>query len=148
MGSGGNTATGVSNILHATTVAHANRAVLIHGAAGSGKSTLALQMIALGARLVADDRTIVTRKGTALIASCPETTRGRIEARGMGILAAPISASCQVTLVVDMDTEETERIPPLRQTEIHGIALPLQRKVDLPHFPAAILSYLEHGRLE
>ncbi|MEO3416965.1 HPr kinase/phosphatase C-terminal domain-containing protein [Roseovarius sp. CAU 1744] len=133
--------------LHATTVAHAGRAVLIRGASGSGKSALALQLIALGARLVADDRTILRRRGTGLIADCPETIQGRIEARGVGILAAATACPTPVTLVVDMDSEEDERLPDLRNTEILGVTLPVQRKVNLPHFPPALLSYLEHGRI-
>ena len=42
--------------LHGSVVAAGGRAVLITGAAGAGKTTLALEMIALGAELVADDR--------------------------------------------------------------------------------------------
>ena len=45
--------------VHGTTVARAGRAVLILGASGTGKSALALQMIALGARLVADDLSLI-----------------------------------------------------------------------------------------
>lgn len=134
--------------LHATTIAHAGRAALIRGASGSGKSGLALQMIALGARLIADDRTILHHRGDTLIASCPETIRGRIEARGIGILAAPTAGPTRLVLVVDMDTEETDRLPHPQQTEILGTALPLQKKVNLPHFPAALLSYLENGRID
>jgi len=46
------------NVLHASCVCLEGRAVLIRGASGSGKSGLALQLIALGAALVADDRTV------------------------------------------------------------------------------------------
>ena len=41
--------------MHATTVALRGRGLLILGPSGSGKSTLALQLMAVGARLVADD---------------------------------------------------------------------------------------------
>lgn len=133
--------------IHATTVAYGGSAALIRGGSGSGKSTLALRMIALGARLIADDRTILRRHGQDLIASCPATLEGKIEARGMGILAVPSAPPTKVALIVDMDSEETDRLPPMRQAEILGIALPLQKKIDLPHFPAALLSYLEHGRI-
>lgn len=133
--------------LHATTVAHAGRAVLIRGASGSGKSGLALQMIALGGRLVADDRTTLQRRGEVVIARCPETIRGRIEARGIGILAATPAEATRLALVVDMDIEETNRLPDPDTIDILGVPLPLQKKVSLPHFPAALLSYLEHGRL-
>lgn len=132
---------------HATTVAHAGRGALIRGAAGSGKSGLALQMIALGAQLVADDCTIVKRRGDRVIADAPDTIRGRIEARGMGILAAPPAGATPIALIIDMDDEETERLPPLREADLLGITLPLLKKVNMPHFPAAILAYLKHGRI-
>ncbi len=133
--------------LHATTVAHGGRAVLIRGASGSGKSGLALQMIALGGRLVADDRTVLHRRTNAVVASSPDTIRGQIEARGVGILAAPSVGPTRLALVVDMDAEETNRLPDPQEIELLGLPLPLQKKVNLPHFPAAILSYLEHGRI-
>lgn len=148
MGIDGGLVTSKTPAIHATTVAHAGKAVVIRGASGSGKSALALQLIALGARLVADDRTLLSRRNEQVIASCPSPIAGRIEARGIGILAVPTSGPCPVALVVDMDTEEAERLPPHRHTTIEGITLPLQRNVKMPHFPAAILSYLEHGRLE
>ncbi|WP_299852088.1 HPr kinase/phosphorylase [uncultured Roseovarius sp.] len=133
--------------LHATTVAHAGRAALIQGPAGSGKSGLALQMIAMGARLVADDRTVIRRRGDQVIAEAPDSLRGQIEARGVGILAAPPAGPTPVALIIDMTVEETERLPPLRETELLGVILPLQRKVNMPHFPVAILAYLKHGRI-
>ena len=133
--------------LHATTVAHAGRAALIRGPAGSGKSALALRMIALGAQLVADDRTQLRRRGDQVIADAPDTLRGRIEARGVGILATAPAGPTPVVLIIDMAQEETERLPPHRETDLLGLALPLQRKVNSPYFPAAIMAYLEHGRI-
>lgn len=46
--------------LHACAVEIGGRAVLIAGAAGAGKSTLAAELIARGARFVADDLSVVT----------------------------------------------------------------------------------------
>ncbi|WP_411911809.1 HPr kinase/phosphorylase [Rhodovulum sulfidophilum] len=134
-----------SCILHASTVAHRGRAVLIRGASGAGKSALALQLMALGAELVADDRTILTRTGSGLLASAPEAIRGLIEARRVGLLRAAAVASAPVVLAVDLDTSETERLPPARVTEILGESLPLLRRVDRPYFAAAILQYLIAG---
>ncbi|MEF9600929.1 HPr kinase/phosphatase C-terminal domain-containing protein, partial [Paracoccus sp. PXZ] len=73
-------------ILHASCIAHRGRGLLILGPSGAGKSTLALEMMAFGATLVADDRTILRREGGRIVADAPDSIRGRIEARGVGIL--------------------------------------------------------------
>lgn len=134
-------------VLHATCVAHSGRAVLIRGASGRGKSGLALQLLAMGAGLVADDRTRIWRANGQIMADVPETIQGQIEARGMGILRLPNTGAQPVVLIVDMDTESTERLPALAQTEILGQMLPVVKKNPHPHFPAAILLYLKHGML-
>ncbi len=134
-------------IFHATTIACAGRGALITGASGSGKSGLAVQMLALGADLVADDRTRLWRVDDALMADVPETISGQIEARGLGILAAPAHGPVPLVLVIDMDMVETARLPPKRGRRIMDVDLPLIRKVDNPCFPAAILLYLQGGRI-
>ena len=133
-------------LLHASCVAARGRAVLILGASGSGKSALALQLMALGATLVADDQTILTAGPQGLVASAPEAIRGRIEARFVGLLTAEAMASAPVALAVDLDREETERLPPRRRTRILDRHLPLLHRVDRPYFPAAILQHLISGR--
>ncbi len=133
-------------ILHASTVALGARAVLIRGASGAGKSALALQLMAHGAALVADDRTRLWIARGEVMADAPDTIRGMIEARGVGILAAVPAGPQPVRLIVDMDKAETERLPPMRQEPLLGISLPVVRKIEAPHFPAAILLYLSSGR--
>ncbi len=133
-------------VLHASCVAVCGRAVLIRGASGSGKSGLALELMALGAGLVADDRTRLWRREAALMADAPAALRGRIEAREVGILGAPAAGPAEVALVVDMDTSESDRLPPIREVRILDVRLPLVRKSHLAHFPAAILTYLKGGR--
>ena len=64
--------------LHGSAVALEGRGLLILGASGTGKSALALRMMAHGARLVADDRVVLARRGDALIASAPPALRGTI----------------------------------------------------------------------
>ncbi|MDA3887407.1 MAG: serine kinase, partial [Allgaiera sp.] len=59
------------SILHASCVALDGRGVLILGPSGAGKSGLALQLMALGARLVADDRTRLNPRAGRLIARAP-----------------------------------------------------------------------------
>ena len=67
----------MAQLLHASTVAFRGRGVVILGASGSGKSALALELMALGAGLVADDRTLVEVQDGALVASCPPAISGR-----------------------------------------------------------------------
>lgn len=139
-------ADGAGIVVHASCVAVDGRAVLIRGAAGSGKSGLALQLMALGAGLVADDRTRLWRAGGALMADASQTLRGRIEAREVGILRAPATGPAAVALLIDMDQDETARLPLLRHASLLGIDIALVRKSSLAHFPAAILTYLRGGR--
>jgi HPr kinase/phosphorylase len=134
--------------VHGTCVARGARAVLIRGRSGRGKSGLGLRLLALGAELVADDRTRLWREGARLMADAPETIRGRIEARGMGILRLPAAGPRALALVVDLDHDETERLPPRRETRIGGVPLPLLHGSAMPHFPAALLLYLDHAELE
>lgn len=128
--------------IHATTVALNGCAVLIIGASGSGKSGLGLLLMAYGCTLIADDQTIVTRRDNSLIASCPPTIRGQIEARGVGILTATPVADATLVLVIDMDRTEEQRLPPPRTYPLMGLTLPLLHKADIRSFAAAILQYL------
>lgn len=133
------------HVMHASCVAVGARAVLIRGASGHGKSGLALQLIALGGVLVSDDRTRLWREDEALMADAPDTIRGRIEARGVGILRVPATGPVPVALLVDMDRTATARLPPVLHETVMGVALPRFEKTGHTHFPAAILLYLRHG---
>jgi len=116
--------------------------VLIIGPSGAGKSALALQLIALGATLVADDRTRVSRRGDDVIADVPESIAGMIEARGVGILRVPDAGPTPLALVVDLSRAEQDRLPPARTHQVLGLNIPCLHRVDGPHFAAAILLYL------
>lgn len=137
-----------TTVLHASCVAVDGRGVLILGPSGAGKSALALQLIALGAQLVADDRTEITNHAHTLIARCPPAIAGLIEARGLGLLHSPPLASCPLHLAIDLGQTETHRLPPHRQFPILGTTLPLAFGVQSNHFPAAVLCYLKGGRQE
>jgi HPr kinase/phosphorylase len=132
--------------LHATCVAHGGKGLLILGKSGAGKSSLALAMIALGAELVADDRTDIAVLSGQLIASAPEPLQGMIEARGIGLLRLPYMANVALMAAVDMDQTESERLPPLRQMELMGHQLELIHGSHYLHFPAALMCYLMSAR--
>lgn len=138
-------------VLHASAVAIGNRGCLITGASGSGKSTLALEMIASGARLVADDRTEVRRDRDALELAAPAAIAGLVEARGVGLIRLP-HCTASLHLVVDLDEEPVERLPRRsaggRHLDLLGIRCPVilgRNRTGL----AAILSLaLRHGLVD
>ncbi len=132
--------------IHASCVAVSGRAVLITGASGTGKSALALNLMALGATLVADDQVDLSRDGARIIAQAPPAIHGLIEARFVGLLNAKTCAKAQVILAVTLDQVEEERLPPHRSKFFLGCAVPLLHNVGNTHFPAAILQYLRCGR--
>jgi HPr kinase/phosphorylase len=111
--------------LHATCIAIDGHGILLRGPSGSGKSDLALRAIDQGARLVADDRVVLTRRGESVIASAPSSLHGLIEIRGLGIMRMDAAAEAQVAFVADMaDPGSIERLPERRLCEIEGAALP------------------------
>lgn len=130
--------------IHAACVAWRARGLLILGAAGAGKSALALELIALGADLVADDRVALRREADAVIASPPAPLAGLIEARGVGLLRMPFVAAAAVTLALDLGGAETARLPPRRTTLLLGAAVPVILRPSVLR-PGAILAALRHG---
>src|SRR5262249_56480335 len=92
--------------IQATCVAVDGHGLLLRGPPGSGKSDLALRLIDSGARLVADDGVELRREGLCLLArlpsTAPDSVRGRIELRGLGILPAPSVTEAPLVLVIDL----------------------------------------------
>jgi HPr kinase/phosphorylase len=132
--------------LHANCISIDGQGVLILGASGSGKSSLTWQMLGLGASLVSDDRTTLIVDGNSLIAKAPASIAGLIEARGLGVLAAPAVQRAKVVAVLDLDRIETERVPEHRSTQFLGVTIPCLYKVENIAFPSMLLHYLRFGR--
>lgn len=109
--------------LHATCVALGDDAVLLTGRSGAGKSDLALRLIDRGWSLVSDDYTHVVAVDGAVVASPPATIAGRIEIRGIGIVALPHRPTARVVLRCDLD-RPVERMPAHRTETVAGVALP------------------------
>lgn len=135
-------------ILHANAVVFQGQGVLIKGDSGRGKSGLSLQLMALGAQLVADDRTVLETRNGTVVMSAPKSIHGLIEARGIGILSADAVDQAILCAVVDLDQEETERLPPVREISVSGHRFPLFFHVPTPYFPASLIQYLKGGRRE
>jgi HPr kinase/phosphorylase len=119
--------------VHGTALALGTAAALIRGASGSGKSDLALRCLAVpfgtligeAARLVADDQVIITPTGMDLVVSAPDTIRGKLEVRGVGIIEVAAVASARLALVVDLVTpEQVERMPEEHHVWLAGVQVP------------------------
>ena len=115
-------------LVHASCVAVDGGGVLLLGPSGSGKSDLALRLIDGGAVLVADDQVEIRAAGGRLEAAPPDALAGRIEVRGLGILALPWRASAPLVLAAELLVGgRPERLPEPARRRFEGIDLPLVR---------------------
>lgn len=113
-------------LVHATCVSLGGAGVLLRGPSGSGKSDLALRLIDGGAVLVADDQVSLEVRDGGLFARPPATIPGKLEVRGVGIVALPFDAEAPVRLTVDLvGPEAVERMPQAARCVCLGIDLPL-----------------------
>ncbi len=135
-----------SAIVHASCVALDGRGLLITGDSGSGKSGLALQLMALGALLVADDRVELKMSGNKVTAHSPANIRGLIEARGLGLLRADTVGPVALVYVVDLNRTETARLPDPVDAKVLRQTVPLLHAADIPHFAASLIQLLKAGR--
>ncbi|WP_170328300.1 HPr kinase/phosphorylase [Ruegeria arenilitoris] len=136
------------SILHATCVAVGGRGALILGRSGAGKSALALQMMALGAELVSDDRVELRMVGEKAMADAAPNLRGLIEARGVGLLRAQDAGATPVSYVVDLDQTEPARLPEPTETVVLRQTVPLLRAAGVPNLAAALMQLLKMGRVD
>ena len=116
-----------------TAIAWNGKAALILGPDGSGKSDLALRLIDEGAELIADDLVELTlaegRVMAAFPGDAPPELKGRIEARGIGIVAVPMApAPVELALVVEAaPPEAVERLPKAEFSQWLDIEIPTLR---------------------
>jgi len=114
--------------VHATAIAIDGAGVLLRGPSASGKSDLALRLIDRGARLVADDRTVLTLRDGCVEASAPPEIEGRMEVRGIGIVRVPRCGVATLRLVVDLvPAAEVERMPRETSAALLGVHVPMMR---------------------
>ncbi|HUC46507.1 MAG TPA: aldolase, partial [Hyphomicrobiaceae bacterium] len=100
-----------TELVHGTCVALGRTAALLRGPSGAGKSDLALRFLFLARRgpaaleppvLVADDQVWLVCNGERILVRPPETIRGRMEVRGIGIVEVKSLAEADLALVVDL----------------------------------------------
>ncbi len=116
--------TGKEISINASAITLEEKGVLIIGYSGSGKSTLAIEMISLGATLVADDQTKVIVGSDGLYMSPLKSNAGLIESRFLGILKLPWQGNVRLTTVIDLSNTEKKRLPPFRTHELLNYKIP------------------------
>jgi HPr kinase/phosphorylase len=122
---------------HGTAIAVDGCAALIVGPSGAGKSDLALRCLSLAtntlipaaAHLVADDRVLISLDDGRLSVEAPETIRGKLEVRGVGILEVPYERTAELALIAELVAPgAVERLPdPTPTRELLGVSLPVLR---------------------
>ena len=120
-------------LIHGTAIALDGRAALIRGESGSGKSDLALRCIAQPpsdlvcgqALLIADDQVLADVRGGKIHLTCPDSIKGLLEVRGLGIIAVPTRNEAELELLVDLvPRNEVERLPdPNARAELMGVEI-------------------------
>lgn len=139
----------MTEYLHATAVAVDGRALLIVGPSGSGKSSLAIEMIALGAELIADDTVAVTAENGKLLAAAPPEARAEIEARYVGILAcASRPGATPIDLILDLGEEEPNRLPFVEQRQIGSGSARLLKRAPALSASALVLALRSGGPVD
>ncbi|OAN79069.1 hypothetical protein A8B78_00290 [Jannaschia sp. EhC01] len=118
---------------------------MILGPSGSGKSSLALALLAHGANLICDDG--VWLDGLDL--TRPDGAPDLIEARGVGLLhAGPICPRAPLSLVVDLDRAETDRLPPRRLVHLHNQKVELILAAGQVTLAPTLIHLLRYGRAD
>lgn len=129
--------------VHGSSVFYKNKGIMFIGPSGSGKSDICLRLImSKGAMLIADDRTDLYVKNNYIYASCPETIKGLLEIRGIGIKNFDYILDKKIDLVVELvkDIKEIERLPKPAFYEFEGIMIP---KIKLYAFESSVLEKLD-----
>ncbi|MFC3050362.1 HPr kinase/phosphorylase [Kordiimonas pumila] len=110
---------------HGTVVDIAGKGVFLRGPSGCGKSDIALRLIDRGASFVADDQILLESRKRGLLATAPQSIRGYLEVRGIGIVSMPVTGGSYIHLVVDLvDLGNVPRLPDTEMIDLCGVKVP------------------------
>ena len=84
---------------------------------------MALRLIAMGARLLADDQTALYMEAGRLFAEAPQGGEPWIEIRGIGIVRLPPGAPAPVVFAVHLTNDQPPRLPEPEAYRPNGLAI-------------------------
>ena len=115
--------------------------ILIEGPPGSGKTSLLFGILEtcqnrnIRSSLVADDQVFLKSVSGRLVARAPDTTAGKAEVRGFGIVNLPYIDETVIQLTVQLaDRSNVERMQEPGYREILGVSIPA---IKVPKFHEA-----------
>lgn len=132
-------------LLHGSAVSVGGCGLLILGPSGAGKSSLAIEMLALGAQLVSDDRVWLRASQNGLLLQAPDAVAGRIEARGLGLISCAHRSEASLKFCIDLSQYSDRRLPFVQEvTRLEHRVSVIPGGPDVPR-AAALLLLLQNG---
>ena len=127
--------------LHASAITIEGQGVLIRGPSGSGESDLALRLINDGAELVGDDRVNIECVENYLNLSAPDSLKGLIEVRGVGVVNIGAADKAPLKLIIELKPgENIERLPEPSEETLEGVVIPV---LDLDPFKVSSVAKIK-----
>ena len=122
--------------IHASACVIGTLGVLALGGSGSGKSRAVAALLADAARdgqfarLVSDDRVVLSRVNGRCVMTAPDAIAGQLELRGSGIVSVDFMPRAVLSLVVAVELEgsTSERLPQTGEVLVAaGVQVPVMR---------------------
>ena len=101
-----------------------------------------LLLIDAGGSLVADDQVIIDDTGAVLEGSCPETIKGKMEVRGVGIVDMPCLKSSSIDFVVEL-VQSVHDVPRMPEFGLYTIGSKSIKSLSLCAFDAAFVAKMK-----
>lgn len=112
--------------IHASCVEFMGSGLLICGRPGSGKSDLCLRLIDAVAKFIADDQTVIENRNGKLTARAPDSIKGMLEIRGIGIVETPCAGETEISLKLSLQScDQIDRMPENQTELIEDVEIPV-----------------------